>query len=86
MFVGSMLEFVNHCPSNIVRSSLMWPPSILRVFRRVAFELRQAGFLDGTTACQLKNDYGVVPGGSSWKLCFFLFRHARSTLPARLQT
>jgi hypothetical protein len=86
MFVGSMLESMNHFPSNTIRSSLMWPPSILRVFRQVAFELRQAGFLDGTTACQLKNDYGVVPGESLWKLCFSLFRQAGNTLPARLQT
>jgi hypothetical protein len=74
MFLGLMLESVNHFPSNTVRSSLMWPPSILRVFQRVVFELQQAGFLDGTTAYQLKNDYGVVPGELSWKLCFSLFR------------
>jgi hypothetical protein len=87
MFVGSMFDSVNHFPSNIIRSSLMCPPSIEVSFEELHLSCgKRTWLLHGTTACQLKNDYGVVPGELSCKLYFSLFRQGGSTLPGRLQT
>jgi hypothetical protein len=58
----------------------MYPSVILRVLQAVAFELCQTGLLDGTTGCQLKNNYAVVQRESSSKPPFYLFRQSESTL------
>jgi hypothetical protein len=55
----------------------MCPFIILRVVEAIAFELCQIPLLDGTTMCQLENDYVVVEGESLTKLLFSLFRHTQ---------
>jgi hypothetical protein len=50
----------------------MCPSIILRVMEEVAFELRQIRLLDGTTMCQLENDYAVAEG-SHQRSFFFLY-------------
>jgi hypothetical protein len=60
----------------------MCPSVILHVLQAVAFELCQSGLLDGTTGCQLKNDYAVCKGSHRRSFLFLYLDSLRVHCPA----